>query len=169
MITKSAPQDFYYQRYIDAAPGNDLIEAFHNSEKQTIDLLSGLDAAKEDHRYAEGKWSIKEVLHHIIDAERVFAYRALRFSRKDGTPLPGFEENDYVPNANTSSRSLSDIMEEFKLVRAATVALFRYMDESMLDFAGIASNKAITPRQLGFAIAGHNVHHLRILKERYLS
>ena len=133
------------------------------------ELVHSIPDAKADFRYEEGKWSIRELLCHIIDAERIFAYRALRFSRNDKTPLAGFEENDYAPQANAGGRSLNKIADEMKHLRTSTVDLFESFTPEMLARKGTASNNELSVIGLGFIIAGHETHHLHILKDRYLS
>jgi hypothetical protein len=160
------PED--YRGYVAHVNGDDLVSALHQSETETLAVLSALPAAKELHRYAPDKWSVREVLGHVIDAERVFGYRALRFSRQDPTPLPGFDENHYVPRSGAADRRLADLLAEYRGVRTASVSLLSPLTNAMLDFRGTASGKPMTARVLGWIIAGHNLHHLSILRERYL-
>jgi hypothetical protein len=169
MIEKPAPSKIpdYYLYYINLVPETELIAALEASMEQTLSLFTAIPAEKAEYRYAPGKWTVKEVVAHINDAERVFAYRALRFSRGDATPLPGFDENLYAPNANTGRRPLAEIADEYRAVRTASAALFRHLNEEMLDLPGKASGYDLTPRAIGWMIAGHNLHHLGILRERY--
>ena len=131
-------------------------------------LLSPLNDRQADFRYAPGKWSIKEVLGHISDAERIFAYRLLRMARGDNTPLSCFEQDDYIETGNFSARKLVDLLEEFSAVREATVALVRSMDDAAWLRRGVANQKEITTTALAFLIAGHERHHRIILEQRYL-
>ncbi|MCU0635788.1 MAG: DinB family protein [Gemmatimonadaceae bacterium] len=131
-------------------------------------VLGTIDAAHAGHRYAEGKWSIREVVGHVIDAERIFAYRALRFARHDASPLTSFDENAYVATARSDARSLVELAEELAVVRAGSVALVRSFDEEMLGFRGTASGKPVTTRAMVYIMAGHSMHHRRVLVERYL-
>jgi uncharacterized damage-inducible protein DinB len=123
---------------------------------------------KFDYRYAEGKWTIKEIIQHIIDTERIFSYRALRISRNDKTPLPGFEENDYVDNTDANKRGLQELLTELSAVRHATLLLFKSFSEEQLARIGIASENEISVRAIGFIIIGHQKHHQKVFEERYL-
>ena len=169
MIEKPKPGQAapYPQTYVDLMEGSDLLSALEETRLQTLELYGLVSPEKENFRYAEGKWTIKELLIHLIDTERVFAYRALRFSRMDKTPLPGFDENWYADHCHAEQRTLDDLLEEFDIVRKSSQILFRQMNASQLDFPGEASGMVYPPRVLGWVIAGHNKHHNRILKERY--
>ena len=144
---------------------------YHNRTNKTIfetaALLNRVPPAREQFRYAPEKWSTTEVIGHLADTERVFTYRALRFARNDSTPLSGFDENTYVPEGRFSGRSLASVMDEFAAVRAASVALFRSLDEAAWGRRGSANGKEITPRALAWIVAGHERHHIAVLKERY--
>ncbi len=170
VITRPLESDIpsYYLNYTKLAEGNDLMKSLEESKVVTLELLRNIPASKEDYAYAEGKWSMKQVMSHVIDSERVFAYRALRFSRKDPTLLPGFDENDYAVNCNASGRNLSDIGDEYSAVRDSTILLYRYMTSDMLDFVGVANEVSINARAIGWIIAGHNVHHCNVIKDKYL-
>ena len=159
----------YYQRYIGLAAFDDLLTSLKDIHIQTIELIAPLDENILNFRYEPSKWTIKEILGHLIDTERIFAYRALRFARKDQTPLPGFEQNDYVNNAETGLRHVNEILDEAEIVRKATIALFNSFNDSMLDEFATANKIQITPRALGFTILGHEMHHIAVIKERYLS
>ncbi len=169
LITRPAERDIpeYYLNYTNLADGNDLLEALTNSRDLSVRLIQSIPSDKQDFAYANGKWSIKQVLSHIIDSERVFAYRALRFSRRDSTELPGYEENDYAENANAFGRHLNDIRDEYIAVRDSTMQLYRHMNDEMLDFKGIANKVNFTPRILGWIIVGHNTHHCNVIREKY--
>jgi uncharacterized damage-inducible protein DinB len=159
----------YYHNYINQVKENDLAEALEKNAKSFNKLLKEIPNKKRDHRYAEGKWSIKEVLQHVIDTERVFAYRALCFARKDATPLPSFDENTYAEHSKASNRKWKDLVKEFNAVRESTLILINSFDDEQLETAGTASGKSNYVLALGFIIAGHTEHHARILKERYLN
>jgi hypothetical protein len=163
----------YYDRYISLivqqAPGDGILEALDQQRRQTIMLLCGRDDEDGDFRYAPGKWSAKEVLGHVCDTERVFAYRALRISRADATPLEGFEQDDYVRNGPFAQRPLSDLVEDFIAVRRSTLSLLRNLDEAAWMRRGIANKNEVTVRALAYIIAGHELHHRRILEERYFA
>lgn len=157
-----------FHNYINQVTEDDLLEAFEKQSAAFIRFLETIPAEKYDYRYADGKWSIREVLQHIIDAERVFAYRALRFARKDATPLPGFDENLFAANAKADKRSWDKLVEEFKVVRRSSELMFQSFDNDQLQSNGISSNYPNYVLALGFVIVGHAVHHQKITKERYL-
>jgi uncharacterized damage-inducible protein DinB len=159
----------YFQRYIDQVPedGN-LVKNLKDLHAETVALIKGLSEEKLLHRYAEGKWSIKEVLVHIADTERIFTYRALRFARADSTPLAGFEENDYVPPSMADKRKISSILKEMATVRAASLSFIESLDNKMLKRMGTASNNKMSVKAAVNLLYGHHKHHLNILKERYL-
>lgn len=170
VTSRPAPAEHapYYGKYIALVTENDAIAALESQLTDALPLLRSIPEAKGEHRYAPGKWSIKEVLGHLIDAERVFSYRALRFARKDETPLPGFEEKDYVPAGNFGARPLADLIEELEIVRTASLQLFRPLDADAWNRRGVASDNLMSVRALAFVIAGHGRHHVEILKTRYL-
>jgi uncharacterized damage-inducible protein DinB len=145
-----------------------LTEELEISVHRFIKFVQNIPMDKFDYRYAEGKWTIKDIILHLIDAERIFAYRALRFARNDKTALPGFDENDYVDEAHADKRSLQDLLTELLIVRQGTLALFKSFSEEELLRKGIASNNPMSVRALGFTIIGHQNHHQRIFQERYL-
>ncbi|MBL6447417.1 DinB family protein [Fulvivirga sp. 29W222] len=159
----------FYQKYVERIDEEELIPALINSGNLTIDMIKSIPEASGDYRYAEGKWSIKEVLVHLIDAERVFAYRALRFGRGDKTELSGFEENNYAIASNANTRKLYKIIEEYNNVRAATIDLFSSFDVEALARTGLANGSEISVNAIGFVIAGHETHHRNVLSERYFS
>ena len=159
----------FYHNYIKHVPEDDLMTSFRNQTTLFIDFLQNIPANKIDYAYAEGKWTIKEMLQHIIDAERVFSYRALRFARKDPTPLPGFDENHFAKNAKADKRSWNDLIEEFKVVRKGTEWLYGSFDEEQLDASGVSNNASNYVLGFGYISIGHSLHHMRIMKERYLS
>jgi hypothetical protein len=157
----------YYGRYIDKVPGDDMLAALAAQALSTTRLLAATPESKAGHRYAPEKWSVREVVGHVSDAERVFAYRALRFGRGDATELPGFDENVFVPGGRFERRSLADVAAEFASVRAATLTLLRSFDEAAVGQQGTASGHPVTVRALAAIIAGHERHHVGLLRERY--
>jgi uncharacterized damage-inducible protein DinB len=158
----------YYSTYIKALNDVHLTEELEISLHDFIRLVQDIPMDKFDYRYAEGKWTIKDIILHLIDAERIFSYRALRIARQDKTPLPGFEENSYVDAANANSRSIQDLLGELSIVRHSTLALFKSFSEEQLKSLGTASEVEVSVRAIGFIIIGHMKHHQRIFKERYL-
>lgn len=158
----------FYHNYINQVPGDDLMTSLKNQTQVFLDFLKTIPANKIDYAYAPGKWTIKEVLQHIIDAERVFSYRALRFARKDPTPLPGFDENLFAKNAQTDKRDWNDLVEEFKAVRNATELLFGSFDDEQLNASGTASNGSNYVLGFGYISVGHTLHHKKVIQERYL-
>lgn len=158
----------YFLRYIDQVEENDLMPALKNQAASFTEFLNSIPADKRLYRYAEGKWSIQEVLQHIIDCERIFAYRALCFSRKETQPLPGFEEDLYADNSNADNRKWDDLVEEFKAVRKTTEMLFASFSKEQLQATGVASGNPNYVLALGFIMAGHVNHHQKVMKERYL-
>ncbi|MBS1599792.1 MAG: DinB family protein [Bacteroidetes bacterium] len=158
----------YFYRYINAVKGNDVVKELKKNTKDFKKFLAKIPKKKIDFAYAEGKWTIRQMLQHIIDAERVFAYRSLSFSRKDPAPLPGFEENDWANVANLNKRKWSDLVKEFNAVRKSTEYLFSSFTPEQFLTTGVASNNNINPVGLGFICSGHVIHHMKIIKERYL-
>lgn len=158
----------YYARYIDQVPEGDLIATLRASATELQSLLAGLRAGEGDFRYAPGKWSIKDVVQHVSDTERIFAYRLLRIARGDTTPLAGFDQDPYVATADAGRRSIAELVEEHAAVREATIQLLRQLDDAALARAGTASENPVTARALAWIIAGHERHHLNILRTRYL-
>jgi len=158
----------YYEMYVSLVPEGDMVSTLDQQFAATFKILSGLDESKGNYRYAEGKWSIKELLGHVIDGERVFSYRAMRFARNDQTPLPGFEQDDYVRAADFDARSLADLIEEFTAVRRASIALFKSLREEDWTRRGTASNNPVSVRGLAYIVAGHEAHHIAVLQSKYL-
>jgi hypothetical protein len=157
----------YYVGYVERVPELDPVMVCAAQIEDTATLLRGLSDTEAMYRYGRGKWSVKEVVGHLADTERIMAYRALRIARGDSTPLPGFDESAYVPAAKFDSRSLADLVGEFRTVRAATLALLRTFDADAWPRRGTASGKPISVRALAFVIPGHERHHLEILRTRY--
>jgi len=163
--TEYAP---YYGRYIDLVPEGDLIITLSQQINDTSALLRGIPEPQAETRYEPGKWSIKEMTGHLVDTERIMSYRALRIARADETPLPGFEQDDYVRAANFDARTLAHLLEEYLAVRAATLALFRNLDAAAIARRGMANNVPVTVRALAYIIAGHERHHVNVLRTKYL-
>ena len=157
----------YYDRYISLVAGNDILTTLEDQRRSMMLLLSGRDEAEGNFRYAPDKWTAKEVLGHVCDTERIFAYRALRIARGDTTPLASFEQDDYVRNGPFARLLLCDLIEEYIAVRRATLSLLRAFDEAAWARRGVASENPVTVRALAYMIAGHELHHRRILEEKY--
>ena len=157
----------HYAGYIERVPEVDPVMVCASQIEETAALLRGVSETDAMYRYARGKWSIKEVVGHLADTERIMSYRALRIARGDTTPLPSFDENAYVPTARFDGRSLADLMGELRTVRAATLALLRTFDADAWRRRGTASGKPVSVRALGFMIPGHERHHVEILRTRY--
>ena len=158
----------YYQPYVSALDNVVLMEELEISVHRLVKFVQDIPMDKFDYRYAEGKWTIKELVQHLIDTERVFSYRALRFARNDKTALPGFDENDYALNSNGNERSLQNILSELLTVRESTLSLFKNFSDEVLLRKGIASGNEMSVRAVGFIIIGHQNHHQKIFEERYL-
>lgn len=165
------PQDHesvdYFKTYIRKVEGDDFLAVLRQSLAQNLAKLNTLTEEQWNSKYGSDKWTIKEVLIHIMDTERIFAYRALRISRNDKTPLMGFEQNDYVPFYEPDSRSGNSLIEEYELLRRSTISMFQNMTTDMLDRIGTASGGHVSTLALGYMIAGHENHHWQILEERY--
>jgi DinB superfamily len=170
-LAKPEPGEYaaYYEKYVALVPGSDIAGALEAQRVQTMQLFAGRSERDGNFRYAADKWTVKEIVGHINDAERIFTYRALRIARGDQTPLPGFEQDDYVRTGGFNERPLANLVEEFADVRSASLALFRSFGEEEWMRRGTASNNGVTVRALAFITAGHELHHRRILEERYFS
>lgn len=171
MLSRPSSSEFapYYGTYVGAMPEGDVVAALAEQGGETFALLSGLSEADGSFRYAPDKWTIRDLVQHLSDSERVFAYRALRFARGDETPLPGFDQDPYAAAARADRRPLRDLAEELRDIRRTTLALVRSFDEEMLGRSGVASGNPMSVRALVWVIAGHERHHLKVLRERYLS
>ncbi|TND02583.1 MAG: hypothetical protein FD123_4045 [Bacteroidetes bacterium] len=169
-IEKPKPGEYapYYQPYIDKVQDPDPLHLMKSQIMDLQALLSEIPAEKEEFAYAKNKWTIKQLIGHIIDAERIFTYRALRIARGDQTPLHGFEENDYAASGRFNERSLPDLGHEYAVVRESTVALFKSFDAETLLRTGMANNNTVSVRAILYIIAGHQLHHEQVLRERYL-
>ena len=159
----------YYGRYTSLVAKGDIVDTLARQGPETIALLSSLSDEQANYRYAPGKWSIKEMLGHVVDTERIFAYRALRIARNDQTPIEGFEQDDYVRGANFSEHRIKDMLEEFAIVRRASILLFQQLSPEAWLRHGTASQMGISVRALAYIIAGHEIYHRNALKEKYLS
>lgn len=168
-IARPEPGEYapHYDRYISLVPGSDILGTLDSQRRQMMLLLSGRDESDGDLRYAPDKWSAKEVLGHVCDTERIFAYRALRISRGDQTPIEGFEQDDYVRNGPFARAPLAELIEDYIAVRRATLTLLRNLDEAAWARRGVANKNEITVRALAYVIAGHELHHRRMLEEKY--
>lgn len=158
----------YYANYINKANCSDLIQGLQDLLANTNSFLNSIPIEKFEYRYAKGKWTIKEVIQHIIDAERVFSYRALCFARKDKTPLPSFNENNYAEASLANTRSAQSLIDEHIALRKSTISLFESFNNDTLTNIGIASGGEMSVRAIGYVIIGHEKHHLDVIKERYL-
>ncbi|MCI0339430.1 MAG: DinB family protein [Acidobacteria bacterium] len=158
----------YFGKYISLVPGDTIVTTLSDQIETTLKLLQSLSEPQGELRYAPGKWSIKEVIGHLIDTERIFAYRALRIARDDRTPLSGFDENNYIANSNFDARRLAEIADEFEVVRKANVYLLRHLDDEAWMRRGVANENEISVRAIAYIMAGHELHHLEIIRSRYL-
>ena len=158
----------FYKTYVENVRNMDLLDAMRTADEEVQSLLKTIPEEKGGFKYGEGKWTIREVLNHMMDAERVFAYRALRFARNDQTPLQPFEENEYALQANANSRTIKKLAVEMHRLRETSIDLFSSFTGEMLEREGVASGKRISVLHLGYIIAGHDLHHRNILVARYL-
>jgi hypothetical protein len=170
LITRPEPTEYapYYDKYISRVADGNIIATLASQIDNTVALLHGLSDAQAGFRYAPEKWSIKEVVGHLIDSERIFGYRALRFARNDKTPLSGFEQNDYVEAAAFDDQSLGDLASEFEHVRRANLHLLRGLTGEAWGRRGDANGNAVSVRALAYIIAGHELHHMEIIRTKYL-
>jgi len=164
-LTEHAPE---FSHYVALVAEGDIIQTLEQQIENSLSLLRTIPSDKANFRYAPDKWSVKQLLGHMIDAERIISYRALCFARNDQTPLPGYEQNDYVRNADFDSRNLAEMAEEFATVRRATIQLFRPLNETEWLRRGTANENEISVRALAYIIAGHELHHMGVLRSRYL-
>ncbi len=166
---ESSEHASYYARYTTLVPEGDIVSILTRQLDDTLGVLRAIDESRAGYRYAEGKWSIKELLGHVIDSERIFSYRALRFARNDQTPLSGFDQDIFMSGANFDERTLADLMDEFATVRTATIQLFKPLNDEEWLRRGEASDNEVSVRALAHIIVGHATHHLQILTSRYLT
>lgn len=169
-ITRPEADEYapYYGTYINEVTGDCALAALQRQRQTTPALLADVPESRAGHRYAPGKWSLREVIGHVADGERIFSIRLLRFARNDQTPLPSFDENLYVPEGRFERRSLADVVGELIAVRDATLALVRSLDEETMLRRGTASGKVMSVRALAWVMAGHEAHHMKVIGERYL-
>ncbi len=158
----------YYGIYISKATCPEIVKGLQDGKQEFVDFVNAIPDEKWTYAYSEGKWTIVEVLQHLIDTERIFTYRALRFARNDKTPILGFEQDDYVPNSNANSYTKEDIIADFEAVRNASVTLFKGFTDQMLERIGEASGSPMSTRAVGYILPGHQKHHFDVVKERYL-
>ncbi|MEM9361560.1 MAG: DinB family protein [Bacteroidota bacterium] len=158
----------YYGNYINLSGKGSLVEELKIGANKFHDFVSSIPEDKMNYSYDEGKWTIAELLMHLIDAERIFQHRAFRFARNDKTPLPGFEQNDYVPETTADLRIKKDILDEFVAVRNSSIRLFRSFNNDTLKRMGTASGSPMSVRALGRVICGHQVHHFSVIRKKYL-
>jgi len=168
-IARPEPGEYapYYERYISLISGTDIVSTLEAQRRQMLILLCGREEADGDLRYAPDKWSAKEVLGHVCDTERIFAYRMLRISRADKTPIEGFEQDDYVRNGPFAKIAFAEVIEDYIAVCRATVTLVRNLDEQAWSRRGIANKNEVSVRAIAYLTAGHELHHRRILEEKY--
>ena len=159
----------YYEKYISLIEEGELLNALERQPSELRSLLNGLDEEKGKYAYADGKWSIKEVLSHLVDGERIFGYRVLRISRGDETPIEGFEQDGYIENSHANERSFEDLLEELSLQRNANLRMLKNLREDGWKRLGTASQSPVSVRALAFIMAGHVRHHINILKAQYLA
>ncbi|WP_299252193.1 DinB family protein [uncultured Aquimarina sp.] len=167
-LLTSGEYDPYYGVYIDKAANANVVKGLQQSKQKFIDFVNAISEEKFTYAYAEGKWTIAEVFQHIIDTERIFSYRALRFARNDKSPLMGFDQDEYVPYSNANNYSKQEFIEDFEAVRNNSIALFKSFTEDMLSQIGEASGSPMSTRAAGYILSGHQKHHLDVIKERYL-
>jgi hypothetical protein len=158
----------YYSRYIQRVPAGDVVSTLSSQIGETLALLRGLPESVATYRYAPDKWSVNEMVGHMIDTEKIFSYRALRFARADKTPVPGYEQDDYVRNSSFNSYPLAELASELETVRRATLYFFRHLEDEAWVRRGLANNAEVSVRALAYIIAGHELHHREMLRTRYL-
>ena len=165
----AAESSDYFSYYINLVIGSDIEQVLEDGKAAMLAFMKTIPTHKWDFRYDKGKWSIKEVFIHVIDTERVMAYRALRMARNDQTPLPGFSQDPFVENSNAANRSVQSIIAEYTAVRNSSLAMFKSFDDVAYSRIGMASNSPFSPLSLAYVIAGHEIHHMRVIVERYLN
>ena len=160
----------YFEQYIKlvSKENKSIIENLEESQREFYSLLKSLPKEKHNYSYADGKWTLKELIQHIIDTERVFCYRALCFARNDKTKLPGFDQDIFIDNVDANSRDFYDLLDEMETLRKSTIQLFKSFSDEALLRLGVASNNKMSVRALGYLFSGHQIHHLNIIKERYI-
>ena len=158
----------YYEKYVSLVPEGEVVETLERQGAETLALLRGLSEEQGAHRYEPGKWSVKQLVGHVNDTERIFSYRALAIARGDRAPLPGMDQEEYMAGVDFDARTLADLADEFEALRRSTVLLFRHLSPEAWARRGTASDNEVTVRALAYILAGHEAHHVRILRERYL-
>ena len=168
-MSKPSPTSYpvYFKKYVDQVPGEDLLTAFSDQMPVVKELFDSISEDQSMFAYDSGKWTLKELLQHMIDSERIFNYRALCFARKETISLPGFEENDYAANSNANARSWNELVNEFLAVRQATELMYKSFTAEMLATTGISNNNPATVNSLGFITVGHVYHHKKVMEEKY--
>ena len=169
-IKKPATETYpaYYEKYISLVKSENIFEEMYSEHIETVDLVTSVDEETLRYKYEDGKWNIREILQHLIDCERIFNYRALRFARADQSSQPGFDDKAYIVASKASERNINDMVRELSVVRAATVELFKSFSDEMLDRKGIANNNEMTVRAILYITLGHEIHHRNIIDEKYL-
>jgi len=165
-ITPHEPQS-HYQKYYDLIPPGEIIKILQNQQQAVVQFFQSVSDEKALYRYAPGKWSIKELFGHIIDSERIFSYRALCIGRHEKNPLPGWDQDDYIHNANFDDQSVTELVNQFVIARMGFIALYQSFTTEAIQNVGIANNHHLSPRLIARILAGHAAHHLNILQERY--
>ncbi len=166
---KSTEYSSFYKGYLDMIPADlELIEGYYLGQKNVLNFLKSMPTNKLEYRYEENKWTIKEVFQHIIDTERIFVYRCFRLGRHDATPLSGFDENDYIKPSLANNKTLEALLEEYQAVRQNSIILLKSLNENDLNFIGNANGNNLSAKAAAFIILGHELWHLKIIKERYL-
>ena len=158
----------FYQGYVEQVTEHDLVAALQTSGKAFVEMCEGLTELQSLYRYEEGKWSIKDMIQHLVDSERVFGYRAMRFARNDKTELSGFEQDDYVEAVFADKFGLQELNSSFKHLRQSTTDLFASLSESELERSGVSNGAVMSVEMIGFIIAGHTLHHQRVIEQKYL-
>lgn len=159
----------YFNYYINLNSSEELLDCLKNQKEETFNFFINLPVNLHEYQYEIGKWTPKDILQHIIDSERIFAYRALCFSRKDNTHLPGYEENDYANNAFANKRTITDLLNEYIAVKESSIRLFSSLSNEMLTYIGVSNENNLSVRAIGFILTGHEIHHINIIKERYIN
>jgi uncharacterized damage-inducible protein DinB len=163
-VSEYAP---FYHGYVTGVPDGDIVALVREAGRELVSAIAAIPEERAGFRYAEAKWSIREVIGHMIDAERIFSYRLLRIARGDATPLPGFEENDYVRTAGSDARTMASLLKELAAVRESTALLYESLPDDAWVRRGVASEKEVSARAIAYIVVGHAMHHLRVLRERY--
>jgi uncharacterized damage-inducible protein DinB len=171
LATRPATTEYdpYYERYISLVPDDDIVQTLSAQLEETLKVLGSISESQAGYRYAPDKWSIKEVIGHVVDSERIFAYRALRFARNDHTPIEGYDQDEFARYGGFDQRTLADLAAELEYVRRANIVLFSSFNEAVLERHGMANQVEVSVRALLYILAGHERHHMSVLKTRYLS